>query len=193
MKSISYFLLTVFACSIFYGCNNRTKHSEKQNDTRTTQVSELSQKDKFPFPEIPTTITAQEERKAFLLEHLWDNFDFTDTALVKNRDIIEQGFSKQIALLNAPSINTEALSSSIQRLCSAMEKSELSRHVFMDLFDDYLFDPNSPCYNENIYAVYLQRMTKSNFLSEAEKSRLNFRLKLISRNRPGEEATSFTY
>ncbi len=181
------------ACFMICGCGNQANRSAKQKDTPTMQASEQKDKESFPFPEIPTMITTPEERRAFLLEHFWDRFDFSDTTIVNNRDISEQGFANQIALFADSSVTQELISSSIAQLCSGMEKQGHSRNVFMDLFDDYLFDPNSPYHNEAIYAVYLQRMLQSNYLSEAEKSRLDFRLKLISRNRPGEEATSFTY
>ena len=41
----------------------------------------------FPFPEIPTTLTEPEARKAYLLTHYWERFDFADTTLVNNRDV----------------------------------------------------------------------------------------------------------
>ena len=53
----------------------------------------------FPFPEIPAMLTQPEERKAYLLEHYWDRFNFGDTTLVNNREVTEQGFVNQISLL----------------------------------------------------------------------------------------------
>ena len=59
--------------------------------------------------------------------------------------------------------------------------------------DDYLYNPNSPYYNETLYAAYLRRMLQSTALDEARKSSLKFKLELISRNNVGKAATDFTY
>ena len=63
----------------------------------------------------------------------------------------------------------------------------------MRLMDDYLYNPNSPYYNETLYAAYLRRMLQSTALDEARKSSLKFKLELISRNNVGKAATDFTY
>uniref|UniRef100_UPI003A8F14AC DUF5106 domain-containing protein n=1 Tax=Phocaeicola sp. TaxID=2773926 RepID=UPI003A8F14AC len=54
---------------------------------------------KFPFPEIPTMFTQLEERKAYLMAHYWDSFNFADTALVDNRNVAEQGAADYLAIL----------------------------------------------------------------------------------------------
>lgn len=74
-----------------------------------------------------------------------------------------------------------------------MESQEHARQVFMRLMDDYLYNPNSPYYNETLYAAYLRRMLQSTALDEARKSSLKFKLELISRNNVGKAATDFTY
>lgn len=38
-------------------------------------------------------LTQPEERKVYLMAHYWDNFNFADTALVNNRDVVKQGGS----------------------------------------------------------------------------------------------------
>ena len=65
--------------------------------------------------------------------------------------------------------------------------------MFMRLMDDYLYNPNSPYYNETLYAAYLRRMLQSTALDEARKSSLKFKLELISRNNVGKAATDLTY
>ena len=82
------FLLSLHVCA----CKNQG------SSTKQDTVSVHSQT-KFPFPKIPATLTEAEARKAFLLTHYWDQFDFTDTTLVNNRDVTEQGFVNFIALL----------------------------------------------------------------------------------------------
>lgn len=147
----------------------------------------------FPYPAIPVVLTSLDERKAWLLVHYWDNFDFTDTTLVNKRGITEQGLVNQLALLRAENVTQEEIVESINNLCTGMERQEHARRTFMRLMDDYLYDPNSPYYNEALYAAYLQRMLKSAVLEETGKGSLKFRLELIKRNAVGSKATDFSY
>ncbi len=146
----------------------------------------------FPFPEIPVTLTAPEARKEFLLLHYWDRFDFSDTVLVNTPEVTEQGFVNFIYLL-ADHTPDSLAGAAIGRLCSGMEVKEQARTVFMQLFDDYLYNANSPYLNEPLYRIYLQRMAQSPAIDEAWRSSFRFRLALVQRNRVGMQAEDFTY
>ncbi len=145
----------------------------------------------FPLPDVPAMMTDPQERGEFLLVHYWDKFDFADTALVNNRDISEQGFADQLALLAKAPENTAK--ESLEKLCTGFEVHGHARKVFMQMVDDYLYNPNSPYYNETLYGIYLRRMLASSVLDEAYRTSLQFRLDLISRNRRGTKAEDFTY
>ena len=73
----------------------RSKTSPVTQDT----ISVQKEGQVFPFPAIPEVLTSPEDRKAYLLTHYWEQFDFADTTLVNNRDVTEQGFVNFIALL----------------------------------------------------------------------------------------------
>ena len=128
-----------------------------------------------------------------MLTHYWDSYNFSDTALVNNRAVTEQGLVNQLSLLSASEATQEEIKGGIGNLCTGMESQEHARQVFMRLMDDYLYNPNSPYYNETLYAAYLRRMLQSTALDEARKSSLKFKLELISRNNVGKAATDFTY
>lgn len=148
----------------------------------------------FPYPEIPAILTSPEERRGYLLQHYWDGFDFADTTLVNRREVTEQGVADFLALLSETGREVEQTArQSMENFCAAMEGREHARKVMMKMMDDYLYDPNSPYYNETLYRLYLQRMVRSKRLDEAVKSRLRFLLELTGRNNPGTKATDFTY
>ena len=80
------------------------KHSAAPADVSPGQAEEApvaveQSLGSFPFPAIPEVLTSSEDRKAYLLTHYWEQLDFTDTTLVDNRDVTEQGFVNFIALL----------------------------------------------------------------------------------------------
>lgn len=147
----------------------------------------------FPFPEIPATLTEPEARKSYLLTHYWEQFDFADTTLMNNRDVTEQGFVNFIALLADGTTPEELTRESLANWCAGFVGKEHARQVLTQTADDYLFNPNSPFYNENLYGLYLETLLGMLPQTDAMRSSYQFKLKLVKRNNPGNRATDFTY
>ncbi len=158
-----------------------------------TQDTVTIQKQVFPFPTIPSTLTEPEARKSYLLTHYWERFDFADTTLVDNRDVTEQGFVNFIALLVDGTTSEELTRESLKNWCTGFIAKDHARRVLMKTTDDYLYNPNSPFYNEGLYGVYLETLLDVFPTDDVQRSTYNFRLKLVKRNNPGDRATDFTY
>lgn len=175
-------------------CGNTAQRNkvEKEMSEAVEQI-EIGADSNFPFPEIPTMLTQPEERKAYLMAHYWDNFNFADTALVNNRNVAEQGAADYLAILADGTLTEEQVKGSLDGFCKGMEAQVHARKVFLQMMEDYLYNPNSPFHNEGLYALFLERMLKSEFVDEGRKSSLKFSLDLISRNCPGKVATDFVY
>ena len=157
-------------------------------DTVTVQVQA-----QFPFPEIPTTLTEPEARKAWLLTHYWDKFSFADTTLVNNRDVTEQGFVNFIALLAEGTTPEELTRESLENWCAGFVGKDHARKVLTQTADDYLFNPNSPFYNEGLYGMYLEALLGKLPQTDAMRSAYRFKLELVRRNNVGDKATDFVY
>lgn len=138
-------------------------------------------------------LTQPEERKAYLLEHYWDRFNFADTALVNNREVTEQGFVNQISLLADGATPEKVIRESLKNWCSRFMPEVQARRVMMQLADDYLYNPNSPFYNEGLYGVYLETMLEVLPEEDARRSSFDFKLRLLRRNKVGDKATDFSY
>lgn len=175
--------LCLSACQIRQGSQPSTA-SVKQDTITTTQ---------FPFSEIPTTLTEPEARKDFLLTHYWDKFDFADTTLVNNRDVTEQGFVNFIALLLDGTTTKELTGKSLVDWCTHFLPYPHSRQVMTQLTDDYLYNPNSPYYNETLYGMYLETLLNVLPQTDAMRSSYQFKLELVRRNNVGDKATDFVY
>lgn len=147
----------------------------------------------FPFPEIPTTLTEPEARKAWLLTHYWDKFSFADTTLVNNRDVTEQGFVNFIALLADGTTPEELTRESLENWCAGFVGKEHARQVLTQTADSYLFNPNSPFYNEALYGMYLEALLSKLPQTDAMRSVYRFKLELVRRNNVGVSATDFVY
>jgi len=156
----------------------------------TVLVQEQTQ---FPFPAIPEVLTSPDERKAYLLTHYWEQFDFADTTLVNNRDVTEQGFVNFIALLAGGTTPEDLMRESLENWCMAFVGQEHARKVLTQTADDYLYNPNSPFYNEGLYGMYLEALLGKLPQTDAMRSAYRFKLELVRRNNVGDKATDFTY
>lgn len=189
------------AALYFAACAGRTagSGSAAASETPSTAARQAAEAAKagaggtFPYPAIPDTLTAPEARRAYLLEHYWNRYDFADTVLLADRDITEQGFVDFIALMGAPE-DTPLRERSFDALCSRLEGAgDEAVATFSALADDYLYQPNSPMHDESIYEVWLRRMARSRIVEDYWRQSFAFKLRIVARNRPGEVAADFGY
>lgn len=191
-SKVCYLFLGSIILFSFSACGNSSQQKQAET-TATVENPQTVSEAKFPFPEIPTMLTQPDERKAYLMAHYWDNFNFADTALVNNRNVSEQGAANYLAILADGTLTEAQVKGSLDGFCKGLEAQEHARKVFLQMMEDYLYNPNSPYHNEALYALFLERMLKSEYVDEARKSSLKFSLDLISRNCPGKRATDFVY
>ena len=172
-------------------CGNAHKTSSETLEPVRDTVSAPTQE--FPFPDIPEMLTSPDERKAYLLTNYWERFDFADNTLVNNRDITEQGFVNFIALLSDGATPEELTRESLENWCAGFVGKDHARRVLTKTAEDYLFNPNSPFYNEGLYGMYLEALLAKLPQTDAMRSAYRFKLKLVKRNNVGDRATDFTY
>ena len=154
---IRYILITGVVL-FFSACGNSSQQKQAETiESASTAQPQAVAEAKFPFPEIPTMLTQPEERKAYLMAHYWDNFNFADTALVNNRNVAEQGAADYLAILADGTLTEEQVKGSLDGFCKGMEAQEHARKVFLQMMEDYLYNPNSPFHNEGLYALFLER------------------------------------
>lgn len=194
MVTMNRYVLYLGVALLFSSCGN-IPQQEKTEAIGSESVghSQVETGTSFPFPEIPAMLTQPEERKAYLLEHYWDRFNFGDTTLVNNREVTEQGFVNQISLLADGVTPEKVIRESLKNWCSRFMPEAQARQVMMQLADDYLYNPNSPFYNEGLYGVYLETMLEVLPEEDARRSSFDFKLRLLRRNKVGDKATDFSY
>ena len=103
----------------------------------------------------------------------------------------EQAFADYVNLLGQ--MHGELASQSVRITLSKAEADSAMYGYFVELFEKYLYDPNSQMRNEELYIPALEAMIASERLGEADKVRARYRLELARRNRPGTPATDFRY
>lgn len=176
--------------------SNCTSPSSKGNDKDSlTNIEDVKQIEiinyEFPLPEVPMMVTDPQETALFLAKHFWDLFDFTDTSLISQPHITEQGFVDYVQILNhIPETNAyEALQIMLHK---AKADTAMYSHI-ASLFEKYFYNPNSPYRNEELYIPIVENALKSGLLSERDRIIYGLQQEMILKNRLGSTATDFVY
>lgn len=155
------------------------------SDTLQDSVLEL------PLPKVPSLLVAPEERAAYILEHFWDEMDFTDTILSRNGVFMEQNLVNFFSLF--PHARQETLSSHIGRLLKRATADSIAFDLVNDIAELYLDNPNSPMRNEEYYILFLEESLRLPDLSEYARIRPAYQLEMARKNRIGTIAADFSY
>ncbi len=147
---------------------------------------------RFKQPEIPAMITDPNLRLTYFIRHYWDHFDFADTTYIPTPEITEQAWSDYINyLLRIPMDKAYDEMKAMMSKCAQGSKKHFL--YFTEMADKYLYDPNSPARNEELYIPVLEVMTQTPILEDAEKIRPQYRLDWAFKNRIDTKAVNFQY
>ena len=142
----------------------------------------------FRLPDVPVTLTAPEDRAAYLSLHYWDHFDFADTSLISRPEITEQAFVDFLGILPYTDRAQAAIDTLFRRAATGQEML----YHFIGLSDKYLYEPNSPMHDEELHILVLRALLDNPCLSDTDKIRPRHLLEMALKNRPGDVATDFT-
>lgn len=164
--------------------------SRKASDNQTEDIKSDSTKI-FALPVIPALLNTPESRADYLVRHYWENVDFADTTYLDHREVMEQAWVDYIDIMKL--VPEETAISAIKQMYKDAGKKKKVFFYFTDLAEKYLYDPNSPMRNEELYIPVLDAMLESTVLDDTEKILPKGRRELAEQNRPGRQAEDFTY
>jgi hypothetical protein len=188
MKRVLLFIVTLSVC-FSCGGQNRKKTPPPPAETETAAgVLEVYRPDA-----IPTMITDPVEQARWAAEHWWDKFDFADTVSVARwSDRTEQAFVDfDYQLLS--NIPQDMADGALATLFSRAAANKDVFWKFAEIAEKYLFDPNSPFRNEDLYIAALNAILANPALDEWERIRPGNQLRLALKNRVGDVAADFRY
>jgi len=160
-----------------------------KGNSRDTQKQE--QVKQFVLPTIPALLLAPQDRADYFVLHYWNHFDFSDTTLIHQPAYTEKAFVEYIDVL--PHARYASMESSVgQTLSKALNNKQMFMY-FMELFEKYLYDPNSPSRNEELYALAVEYVIASDNINDTDKIRFRFQWEQILKNRQGSVAADFSY
>ena len=143
----------------------------------------------FTLPEVPVMLQSAEDRLHFVVNHYWDKFEFKDTAYIQVPDITEQAMANYIDLLTR--VPQAMADSCVTRTLQSASAEPKMLDYFVETLRKYLFDPNSPMRNEELFEPVCRFVTAYASADEAAHRRARYDLKLINMNRVGGVAADF--
>ena len=155
----------------------------------------------FPQPTVPTAYTDPAERLEYLVSHYWDDFfagdGRTDSARVIGvpKTGVEQAMANYIAVLNeAPLSQAQKGMSHLFDQLSAKQQADTSQRVYLamtEMVAHYLYDPNSPVRDEDLYLPFVQKMAASPLTREDMRTAYRYEAQMCALNPRGSIAPDF--
>lgn len=174
--------LTAASC----GCEAQKKSSTSgQNITSGQQAI-------FSPPTVPSHLATQQDQVDYLCEHFWDAYNFADSLTSNNQQLTREIFANYAQILSYSS--ADSATQSINKLLEkAINTDKECFDKFTSLFEDFLYNANSPYMNDELYIPALQYITSSTKIDEIDKIRPQLQLEMALKNRVGTLATDFEY
>lgn len=164
-------------------CQQKTS----QSDAQVTDSGDAV----YHAPLAPSEWTDENEKINYVFIHFWDDFAFQDTVKVFNPDYGEQAIANYIGYF--PLVPTDTLKKGVTGL---LEKAAVERHTFEYItyqLENYLSNPNSPMHNDLFFETVLEVLIESDQVRSEEQMRYSTLLPLVRKNKPGSQATNFSF
>jgi thiol-disulfide isomerase/thioredoxin len=172
MKNILFLSLFIFVCCLLIFCSFFLSRQTNQQYTPNT---------------------ADNSRKTInqTVQHYWDNLNVTDTATLFRKEASEQQLVDYLYLLNKASADS-AHSGLITLLDKTLINQAIFNH-FIGLIEKYLYYPDSPLRNEELYINVLEYYLQDRRLDAEYKLRPQYQLSMLYKNRVAHAAEDFNY
>ena len=168
-------------------------------------VSDAPARREFPAVEIPSMYTDPLERAGYAAGRFWDRFTDTakvylcDSATVNGvpMDALESQMGLFASLLGElpPSAGEKAVVRLYDR-ADAFERKYPEANVFEELgrlTRHYLYDPNSPVRNEDLYYYFVERLGRSDLIDNGYRMGYEWDARMCALNRVGTPAADFSF
>lgn len=138
-----------------------------------------------PLPAVPGELTDPAARADWLCAHFWDSLDMADRSRSLDTAYMEQSFANFASVLPLAS-SDESRMHAVEAVMNRAESAGADvRDRLLEIAQLYLYEPESPVYDENLYAFFA-RYAADHVPDRAVAARAA--LDDIARNAPGTRA-----
>ena len=152
---------------------------------------------------IPSVYSSDEEKADYVLGHYWDGLFLgdgrTDSTLILGvpKAEVEQRMSNYILFLTQ--VPLRKAQCSVEGFFSAIEKKHAADTAsrllpaMAEVVGHYLYDPNSPMRNEDLYLPFVSRLAESRFTPAGMKPAYRHDAQMCSLNQFGQKVPDFKF
>lgn len=170
-----------------------------------SRKADVAQTQPFPQVQVPAMIEDREEAMEYAAVHYFDKLadparkgvcDSLTVASVAAGEV-EQAVSSWCYLLdNLPLPTARKAASRLFQRAESCEMADTSSNVFesiVALVDRYLYDPNSPVRNEDIYQAFVQEKSLSSLFTDEQRQGFAETVRRCGLNQVGTKAADFIF
>lgn len=177
-------LCVVWLC---VACGNQSKSATATVENTSPQVEAEV---RFT-PAMPPAMMPEEQHQAYMVEHYWDTFDFSDTTFLAKVD--QQQMLLSYVVYVAGYMTDSQAASAMSRLMQRASTSRRMFDYFLSMAEFVLHDPNSQYRSDEKYIPVLEAVLASPYYDEHERLPYQYDLQIAQQNRIGRKANDFTY
>ena len=157
-----------------------------------------------PPPQVPSVVTDPQEIAGYVATHFWDAFLSgtypCDSSLVNGvpADDVESAVGRFVTILETVCerpVAIKAMDAFFQKVNDFQAKNPSSNvyEYFLRMVGKYLYDPNSPVRNEDLYLPFVKGLSESPFVPEGMRQAYAHDASMCSLNQAGTVATDFIF
>jgi len=187
IRIFKYSVVTLLLAASLLSCKRRT--SSEQTSVRA-----------FVSPVVPSVVTDRQEAMEFIALNLWKCLPDTSSSWLSDSvhitgiatEEIEQAMANYCNILQTlpPAIGSKAMDACYKTVSSLKEDDF---NAMVKITDHYLYDPNSPLRNEELYLPFVTRLASETRLREDVRDAYEHDRQMCSLNRIGHQAADFSF
>lgn len=170
---VSFFWGVVIAAMLLAGCSTRDGGAEDKKESLSS----------LPIPIVPSAITDPSAKAEYATKHFWKQLAVTDSV---DTDIFEQDVANYAAM--ASMVSTSAQVDGWKIL---WQKRGAYKDALFPVIEDYLFNPESPVYNPDLFAAAVDAADSVGIMNEGDRAMMV--RESIRENEPGSIVTDFSF
>lgn len=185
MKHFAYLILTLLL--LLSGCTSTEASKDKNDITSEPGINWFKGWQK------------EFEKRNNDFKSYWNDFLFNDALLVASKQTEEKFATFLFGLYKIGEFGHSFVDSDnafMQEHINILMEKVTGFGVndrFLSLAEKYLYEPNSPYYNDELYLFFLKYEAKFHFRNVSQSARFKHHYNMIKKNMVGEPATNFSY
>lgn len=144
----------------------------------------------FQYPTAPDSVLTLNDRSNFLMNHFWDEMNFTTTKAV-DQNALNDAFSVYVSAMRFA--DSEEARKSVDQILQRLQKNPVLSIQFTRAAEESLYGPRAEVWSDGVYMRFLEAIIKNKKVSKDKKLRFIRHSELLKNSMVGATPPSFDY